>query len=106
MGKSLPRHLRIRILDWAHYPSDARQNQGRTARRRAAVMRMRLQRNVSSRSLRAVAGLLERVSLRMSELFVNVKAFANNFTGRQSHSQPADPETGPRLARPGPTPFS
>jgi CDP-glycerol glycerophosphotransferase (TagB/SpsB family) len=71
---------RVWILKRRYDACDAGPNQRRTARRSAAVMRVRLERNVSSRPLRARAGLVKRITFRVLQLFVKVIALAYNFS--------------------------
>ena len=63
LGVTLPRHLRIDVLQRRHHAGDPGLDDGVDARRRLAVMRARLERHVERCALRGLAGALERLGL-------------------------------------------
>ena len=100
MVETLSRDFWIGIFNWCDYASNARVDERVGARRRAAVVRMRLERNVGCRASRAAAGLLKRVSFGVLEFLVNDKILRRRPRRWQSRSR--SQPSGPGLTRPTP----
>lgn len=76
--KTTSRDQRIGILDRANNPCNARIYQSVGARRRAALMVVRLERDISSTALRTPTGLLKRDDLGVCYVIVNVCALTDD----------------------------
>src|SRR6266446_3418349 len=85
MRKAFARHFWIWIFNGRYDSTDAGIYQGVSAGRRAAVMCMRLKRDISGCATRALAGLFERVRFSVCQVFINVKAFANDCSRRRNN---------------------
>lgn len=73
-------NVRVRIFDRAHYAHYTGIDQRVRARRRAALMVVRLERNVGSSAFRPVTSLFESDRLGMDHSVVGVRSFPNHVT--------------------------
>ena len=98
---ALPRHFRIGILERGDDARDAGRDDRVRARRRLAVMRTRLERDVERRAARRAAGAHERLGLRMRPA-AGLRPAPPDDDRRPSTDDRADRRIGPGLAEPAP----
>jgi hypothetical protein len=96
MSKTTARHFRIWIFDGSYETFDSGFDQSFGARLCAALVRVRLERNISRSPACAFACLLERSGFGVLDLIEEVKALADNFTHRINNHR-ADQRPGTNL---------
>ena len=79
LGKSLPRHARVRVLHRRHHARHARGDQRLGARRCLAVMTTRFERKVNRGAARGSAGRTHGIDLGVRLPGACVKTFADDF---------------------------
>jgi hypothetical protein len=87
MRKTFPRNLRIEIFEWGYDSLDSCGDQCVGARRRATVMCVWLERDVSCAAARSFACELERDRFRVLDLFEDVETLPDDLTrGTHNHA--------------------
>ena len=84
-GEAAAVDLRIRVADRSHHARDAGLDDRVGARRRAAEMRARLERDVQRRAARPLARLLERRNLGVRRAVSGVPPFADDLAPAHQH---------------------